>query len=52
MDWPTTVVFTILAAIVLLIVGCGIRNKKRGKRTCSSCKGCLFSDTCHTRKDK
>lgn len=53
MNWPTIIVAALVVAAVLAIVICGIRNKKKGKHSCScggSCGGCAMSDTCHSKK--
>ena len=50
MDWPTIIVASILAVIFLAIVITGIRNKKKGKHSCSSCGscgGCAMNGSCH-----
>ncbi len=46
--WPTIIVAAIVAAVFLAIVVTGIRNKKKGKSSCScGCSGCGMKDTCH-----
>lgn len=45
---PTILVATIVAAIFLAIVITGIRNRKKGKHSCScGCGGCGMKDMCH-----
>ena len=50
MDWPTIIVASILAVIFFAIVITGIRNKMKGKHSCScggSCGGCAMNCSCH-----
>lgn len=51
---PTVIVSVIIVAIMSAIVVVGIRNKKKGKRTCScgSCSLCGMSGVCHSNKEK
>lgn len=53
MNWPTILIASIVAVVFLAIVIFGIRNKKKGKSSCScggSCGGCAMSDHCHPKK--
>ncbi len=46
--WPTILVGSIVAAIFLAIIICGIRNRKRGRHACScGCSGCGMKEVCH-----
>ena len=36
----------VIAAIVVLVV-----RKRRGKGCSCSCEGCVYTDTCHQKKD-
>ena len=50
MNWPTIIVAALVAAAVIAIVIHGIRNRKKGKHSCScggSCSGCAMSGSCH-----
>lgn len=47
----TVIVFLVLVAIVGLVVFKMIRDKKKGKTTCScGCGGCPMKDSCHSNK--
>ncbi len=53
MDWPTIVVLSVIALIVLAIVIKLIINKRQGKTSCScGCGGCAMRDMCHSQKNK
>ena len=46
--WPSIIILTIVATVFLTIVITGIRNKKKGKHSCScggSCSSCGMG--CH-----
>lgn len=47
--WPTIIVATIVAAILLAIIYSSIKNRRSGKTSCSSgsCCGCAASSLCH-----
>ncbi|MBQ8648552.1 MAG: FeoB-associated Cys-rich membrane protein [Clostridia bacterium] len=50
MNWPTIIVTAIVAAVFLAIVIKGIRDKKKGKSSCScGCSGCAFKDSCNNK---
>ena len=49
-NYGSIIVFTVLSAIVALIVIFMIRNKKKGKSACScggACGGCPMAGKCH-----
>ncbi|MBQ2825074.1 MAG: FeoB-associated Cys-rich membrane protein [Clostridia bacterium] len=51
MTWQTWVVLGIIVAVFSAIVIVGIRNKKKGKSSCScGCSGCAMKDACHKGK--
>ena len=55
MDWPTIIVASVIALILVLIFINHIRNKKKGKHFCScggSCGGCAMSDMCHRKTNE
>lgn len=50
---PTIIITTLIAIVFVLIVLNGIRNKKRGKHSCSCggrCGSCGMSGLCHGNK--
>lgn len=53
LDWfadnlATVLVSLVLVAILGLIVFTTVRNKKKGKSSCScGCKNCAMSESCH-----
>ena len=53
MDWPTILVAAVVAIVFVAIVVNEIRNRKKGKGSCScggSCGGCAMSGSCHPEK--
>ena len=51
MNWPTIIVAAVVATIFAAIIIVSIRNKKKGKTSCScGCSGCAMEGTCHSRK--
>ena len=53
MNLPTILVLLAVVAIVGAIVGKMIRDKKKGKSSCScGCGGCPMSGTCHGAQGK
>lgn len=54
MDWPTIIVASVIALILVLIFINHICNKKKGKHSCScgSCGGCAMSDVCHKKANE
>ncbi len=52
MDWPTIIVAAVIAVLFALVIFFHIRNKKKGKSSCScGCSGCAMSDICHGKKE-
>ncbi|MBE6885110.1 MAG: FeoB-associated Cys-rich membrane protein [Ruminococcaceae bacterium] len=48
MNWPTIIVAAVVLAVFLAIVITGIRNKKKGKSSCScGCSECGMKGQCH-----
>ena len=50
MNWPTIIIAAVIAAVVIAIIVVMIRNKKKGKHSCScggGCAGCSMSAYCH-----
>lgn len=45
----TIVISILLAAVVTLIIRSLVKNKKKGKHSCSGCAGCSLSRSCHKR---
>ena len=53
LNWPTIIVATVVAVVFLAIVINGIRNKKKGKHSCScggSCGACGMNCHCDSEK--
>lgn len=53
MDWPTIIVGSIVAIIVLSVIIRGVINIKKGKHSCScggSCGSCGMSHMCHPKE--
>lgn len=47
----TVIIAALVAGVFLAIVITGIRNRKRGKNSCScGCGGCAIKDTCRSKK--
>ncbi len=50
MNWPTILIAAVVAVIFLAIVITAVRNKMKGKHSCScggSCGVCGMNGTCH-----
>lgn len=48
---PTIIVAALVAAALVAIAVNGIRNKKKGKTSCScGCGGCAMKDSCHSNR--
>ena len=44
---PTIIIAVIIGAAFIAVVANGIRNKKKGKNSCScGCNGCSMADIC------
>lgn len=55
MNIPTFLVASLVAFIFIAIIVTGIRNKKKGKSSCScggSCGACPMSEKCHSDSKK
>lgn len=50
MDWPTIIVAALVAAAFIAIVVHGVRNKKKGKSSCSCGGSCGTCGMCHQHK--
>ncbi len=51
--WPTIIVATVLAAVIVVIIACRINNFRKGKGShCGSCAGCAMKDICHSDKEQ
>ena len=47
----TIIVCAVLIGVVALIVAAMVRNKKKGRSSCScGCSGCAMSEHCHSKK--
>lgn len=50
MDWLSWVILGVIAVLFVAVIVCEIRNRKKGKKTCScggSCGGCAMNGACH-----
>lgn len=50
MNWLSWVILGVIAALFVAVVAVEIRNRKKGKKSCScggSCGGCAMSGACH-----
>ena len=51
MPWLSYVLVAIIAAVFVAIVVCGIRNKIKGKSSCSCGGNCGACGLCHSAKE-
>ena len=59
-DWLSANIGTIavgaaVVAVIALVIVLMVRDKKKGKKTCSSgcsCSGCAMAGQCHTNKNE
>ncbi|MEN6419179.1 MAG: FeoB-associated Cys-rich membrane protein [Clostridiaceae bacterium] len=52
MNLPTILVASAVAAVFIWIIAASIRNKKKGKPSCScgsACAGCAMEGSCHSK---
>lgn len=51
--WPTIIVSSVIALLVVAIIVKAIINKKKGKSSCScGCSGCALKDSCHQKNTR
>lgn len=51
--WPTIIISSLIALVVIGIIVNEIIKKKKGKGGCScGCGGCAMKELCHSEKEK